>query len=89
MSAIAIHVSGLTYSHRTTSTTPALLNVHLSLALGSRTLLIGANGAGKSTLLQILAGKRLVSAQGAVVHLLGKDVFRDFPSGVTFLGTEW
>lgn len=45
--------------------------------------------AGKSTLLQILAGKRLISAQGSDVRIKGRDVFRDSPPGVTFLGTEW
>jgi CCR4-NOT complex subunit CAF16 len=50
---------------------------------------LGANGAGKSTLLQILAGKRLVNATGADVRIQGRDVFRDSPPGVTFLGTEW
>jgi CCR4-NOT complex subunit CAF16 len=43
--------------------------------------------AGKSTLLRILAGKRLVPDANAL--LLGKDVFRSPPSGVTYLGTEW
>lgn len=43
--------------------------------------------AGKSTLLQILAGKRLI--QDANVRIKDKDVFRQFPEGVTFLGTEW
>jgi CCR4-NOT complex subunit CAF16 len=43
--------------------------------------------AGKSTLLQILAGKRLVN--GADIRILDRDVFRDSPPGVTFLGTEW
>jgi CCR4-NOT complex subunit CAF16 len=39
--------------------------------------------------LQILAGKRLVIAEGADVRIKGKDVFRESPPGVTFLGTEW
>lgn len=43
--------------------------------------------AGKSTLLQILAGKRLIS--NAEVQIKGKDVFRQYPRGVAFLGTEW
>lgn len=43
--------------------------------------------AGKSTLLQILAGKRLVN--GADILIKDRDVFRDSPPGVTFLGTEW
>ncbi|KAJ7433815.1 P-loop containing nucleoside triphosphate hydrolase protein, partial [Mycena galericulata] len=42
---------------------------------------------GKSTLLQILAGKRLVNA--ADIRIKDRDVFRDSPPGVTFLGTEW
>ena len=45
--------------------------------------------AGKSTLLQLLAGKRLISMAGAELKVKGCDVFRDSPSGVTFLGTEW
>jgi len=45
--------------------------------------------AGKSTLLQLLAGKKLVSTPGADVKIKGQDVFRNSPSGVTFLGTEW
>lgn len=43
--------------------------------------------AGKSTLLQILAGKRLIS--NAEVKIKEKDVFRQYPAGVAFLGTEW
>lgn len=34
--------------------------MNLSLAPGSRCLLIGANGAGKTTLLKILGGKHMV-----------------------------
>ncbi|KAG9124269.1 CCR4-NOT regulatory complex component [Ceratobasidium sp. 392] len=84
----AIDVKGLSYAHTTHENIhPALLDLSLSLPKGSRTLLIGANGAGKSTLLQILAGRRLV--RGNDVRILGRDVFRDSPPGVTFLGTEW
>ncbi|KAG8691832.1 CCR4-NOT regulatory complex component, partial [Ceratobasidium sp. 394] len=84
----AIDVKGLTYAHNNyTNVPPALADLSLSLPKGSRTLLIGANGAGKSTLLQILAGRRLV--KGNDVRILGRDVFRDSPPGVTFLGTEW
>ena len=57
--------------------------------LVNRTAIISCASAGKSTLLQILAGKRLVTAEGADVRIKGKDVFRDSPPGVTFLGTEW
>jgi len=48
---------------------------------------VGPNGAGKSTLLQILAGKRLV--KDADIRIMDRDVFRDSPPGVNFLGTEW
>jgi len=83
-----ISVKQLTYSH-TPDAPPSLRNISIHLPPGSRTILCGANGAGKSTLLQILAGKRLVTAEGADVRIKGKDVFRDSPPGVTFLGTEW
>ncbi|TNY20552.1 P-loop containing nucleoside triphosphate hydrolase protein [Rhodotorula diobovata] len=65
---------------------PVLQGVNLTLARGSRCLLIGANGAGKSTLLQILAGKRLTRSNARV---LGNEVFFNTPQGVTYLGTEW
>ncbi|KAH7344766.1 P-loop containing nucleoside triphosphate hydrolase protein [Rhizoctonia solani] len=89
ISAGAIDVQGLTYKHNTHSDVilPALIDLSLSLPKGSRTLLIGANGAGKSTLLQILAGKRLI--QSSEVRIFGRDVFRNSPPGITFLGTEW
>ncbi|KAH7887765.1 P-loop containing nucleoside triphosphate hydrolase protein [Phlebopus sp. FC_14] len=81
-----IAVEGLTY-HHALNTLPSLSNISLRLPPGSRTIIVGANGAGKSTLLQILAGKRLV--KNADIRIKDKDVFRDSPSGVTFLGTEW
>ncbi|KAG6831609.1 hypothetical protein H0H92_009082 [Tricholoma furcatifolium] len=84
----AISVSHLTYSHQPDAD-PSLVDVSFSLPRGSRTIVVGANGAGKSTLLQILAGKRLVSTEGAHIFVKGRDVFRDSPPGVTFLGTEW
>jgi CCR4-NOT complex subunit CAF16 len=87
MSTAAVEVSDLTYFHQTAAT-PSLDHITLNLPLGSRTILVGANGAGKSTLLQILAGKRLISL-GSSPIVLGKDVFREFPDGITFLGTEW
>lgn len=68
---------------------PSLRDVSLQLPKGSRTILVGANGAGKSTLLQILAGKRLISREGTEVKIKDRDVFRQYPQGVTFLGTEW
>ncbi|KAI0035394.1 P-loop containing nucleoside triphosphate hydrolase protein [Vararia minispora EC-137] len=86
-SSYEIFVDSLTFTHRG-ATEPSLNDISLRLPKGSRTILVGANGAGKSTLLQILAGKRLVG-DGERVFIQGRDVFRDSPRGVTFLGTEW
>ncbi|KAF8165371.1 P-loop containing nucleoside triphosphate hydrolase protein [Crassisporium funariophilum] len=88
MSVPAISATNLTFAHNTFSPN-SLTDVNFELAPGSRTILIGANGAGKSTLLQLLAGKKLISKAGADVRVKGRDVFRDSPPGVTFLGTEW
>ncbi|KAJ7283678.1 P-loop containing nucleoside triphosphate hydrolase protein [Mycena rebaudengoi] len=82
---MSIHVQNLSYGH-TAQDGLALDGITLDLAPGSRTVIVGSNGAGKSTLLQILAGKRLVNAD---VRIKDRDVFRDSPPGVTFLGTEW
>ncbi|KII94761.1 hypothetical protein PLICRDRAFT_148930 [Plicaturopsis crispa FD-325 SS-3] len=84
----AIAVSKLTYSH-TPGSPVALTDIDLHLPRGSRTIIVGANGAGKSTLLQVLAGKRLVSTPGTDIRIHDRDVFRNTPEGVTFLGTEW
>ncbi|RPD67364.1 P-loop containing nucleoside triphosphate hydrolase protein [Lentinus tigrinus ALCF2SS1-7] len=83
-----ISIENLTYSH-IPGAPPSLANINIHLPKGSRTILVGANGAGKSTLLQILAGKRLISAPGTDVRIKGRDVFRNTPLGITFLGTEW
>ncbi|KAF7789445.1 hypothetical protein EIP86_000390 [Pleurotus ostreatoroseus] len=90
-SAYEILVHNLTFSFAPNdpSVQSSLVDVSLQLPKGSRTILIGANGAGKSTLLQILAGKRLISKDGTVVKIKDKDVFRQYPAGITFLGTEW
>jgi len=84
----AISIENLTYYYYDPSKPAALLNLSLDLPKGSRVLLIGANGAGKSTLLQVLAGKRMIP-KGMKVTIMGRDVFRNTPDGVTFLGTEW
>lgn len=81
----AIEVDDLRYQF-TASTTQALEGCTLRLKPGARCLLIGANGAGKSTLLRLLAGKRLCDAD---IKVLGRDVFRSPPRGITYLGTEW
>ncbi|KAF9009091.1 P-loop containing nucleoside triphosphate hydrolase protein [Cyathus striatus] len=85
---LTIAIQGLTYAHNSFSP-PSLTDVALRLPRGSRTILVGANGAGKSTLLQVLAGKRLVNTPSADIRIKGRDVFRDSPPGVIFLGTEW
>ncbi|KAJ6599089.1 P-loop containing nucleoside triphosphate hydrolase protein [Mycena vulgaris] len=84
---MAVYIRSLSYAHNANTETPALETVSLDLPPGSRTVIVGPNGAGKSTLLQILAGKRLVNA--ADIRIKDRDVFRDSPPGVTFLGTEW
>ncbi|KAJ7744457.1 P-loop containing nucleoside triphosphate hydrolase protein [Mycena maculata] len=81
---MSIFTRSLSYAH---NAIPALDSISLDLPPGSRTVIIGPNGAGKSTLLQILAGKRLVNA--ADIRIKERDVFRDSPPGVCFLGTEW
>jgi len=86
---ISIAVSGLTYAYDDHVSCPVLSDINFTLPAGSRTLLVGANGAGKSTLLLLLAGKRLISSSKADVRVLGRDVFRQSPQGVTFLGTDW
>ncbi|KAN0060592.1 CCR4-NOT regulatory complex component [Thecaphora frezii] len=82
---LAVDVPDLTFSFAP-HLPPALEHCNLQLRKGSRCLLIGANGAGKSTLLRLLAGKRLCDSKAKV---FGKDVFRESPSGITYLGTEW
>ncbi|KAK2466193.1 hypothetical protein APHAL10511_001835 [Amanita phalloides] len=85
---LAVSVSALTYAHDR-ACPPTLVDIALALPPASRTLLVGANGAGKSTLLQILAGKRLVSTPDALILVKDRDVFRNTPDGITYLGTEW
>ncbi|KAJ3347508.1 CCR4-NOT regulatory complex component [Kappamyces sp. JEL0680] len=65
---------------------PILKHINLQVERGSRCLLLGANGAGKSTLLKIIGGKNLTKSP---VLALGRDVFRDPGTGITYLGTEW
>lgn len=72
----AVEVNGLTFAYDANSANVILNNLNLSLATGSRCLLIGANGSGKSTLLRILSGRHLTSPDGAV-KVLGLNAFRD------------
>ncbi|PWZ00115.1 hypothetical protein BCV70DRAFT_200274 [Testicularia cyperi] len=82
---LAVEVTDLTFTFNP-AIPPALERCNLHLRKGSRCLLIGANGAGKSTLLRLLAGKKLCDSR---VRVFDKDVFRDSPRGITYLGTEW
>ncbi|KAJ7781257.1 P-loop containing nucleoside triphosphate hydrolase protein [Mycena metata] len=90
---MAVHIRDLSYAHNVAASNhPALDAITLNLPPGSRTVIVGPNGGlhrplRKSTLLQILAGKRLVNT--AEIRIKDRDVFRDSPPGVTFLGTEW
>ncbi|KAK7696159.1 hypothetical protein QCA50_000810 [Cerrena zonata] len=84
-----IYAKDLTYKHNP-NVEASLIDISFDLPKGpSRTILVGANGAGKSTLLQILAGRRLLTQNGTDVRIKDRDVFRQYPGGVTFLGTEW
>ncbi|KAK7457074.1 CCR4-NOT regulatory complex component [Stygiomarasmius scandens] len=92
-SEISVSIQDLTYTHappggRPLATAiPAVKDVAFSLAKGSILLLVGGNGAGKSTLLYLLAGKRML--QQGDVRVFGKDVFKDYPDNLVYLGTEW
>jgi energy-coupling factor transporter ATP-binding protein EcfA2 len=57
-----IEVSNLTYAYRDAAE-PALTDVHLSVARGTVTLIVGATGSGKSTL--------LYSLNGLIPHVFG------------------
>ncbi|KAF9265368.1 P-loop containing nucleoside triphosphate hydrolase protein [Marasmius fiardii PR-910] len=90
---VVVNIRDLTFHHILPGTRlpvtpePTLRDINLSLPKGSRTLLIGGNGAGKSTLLTLLSGKRMI--QKGEMTIFGRDVFRDLPDSVTYLGTEW
>ncbi|KAF5364935.1 hypothetical protein D9758_008089 [Tetrapyrgos nigripes] len=92
-SEIAVSIKDLSYTHAPpggrplASATPALRDLNCTIAKGSILLLVGGNGAGKSTLLYLLAGKRML--QQGDVRVFGKDVFKDYPDNLVYLGTEW
>lgn len=83
MNEVALQVTGLNYDF---GGPPILKDINLVLDRGTRTLLVGSNGAGKSTLLKIVAGKNLTKTK---ILALGKDVFNEGDTGITYLGTEW
>ena len=83
-----VQVSNLDF--RFDSNLPFVLkDVTMTVARGSRTLLIGANGAGKSSLLRILAGRHFHSP--SKVQVLGRPAFHDTTLGrvVAHLGERW
>ena len=83
-----VQVSNLDF--RFDSNLPFVLkDVTMTVARGSRTLLIGANGAGKSSLLRILAGRHFHSP--SKVQILGRPAFHDTTLGrvVAHLGERW
>ena len=90
----AVHIDNLYFNYPSKSTLDkpktVLHGLNMSLAPGSRCLLIGANGAGKSTLLRLLGGKHMCHPEDAV-KVLGKDTFRDLSLNLTrtVLDTEW
>ena len=88
MSLLEVHDVAKTYT-TDGEDVPVLRGVSLSVPAGQMHAVTGPSGSGKSTLLQILAGKRLISKEGTEVCIKGRDVFRQYPPGVTFLGTEW
>lgn len=89
----AIEVENLTFAYQAGSNGSTLDShngpnivlhgLNLSLATGSRCLLIGANGSGKSTLMKILAGRHLTKAENiengepSSVRVLGLNAFHD------------
>lgn len=81
----AIDIRGLTFRYPG-STEPVLRDLNLSLAPGSRCLLLGANGVGKSTLLRLIAGRHMIAP--ATIHVLGRPAFQDtsLAGEVAFLG---
>lgn len=70
---------------------PLITDMNLSLAPGSRCLLIGANGAGKTTLLKILGGKHMVARE--CVNVLGRPPFHDTAltscADLSYVGGNW
>ena len=89
----AIEVKNLTFTYRSSDSGTSIMRdydnnlvlqkLNLTLATGSRCLLIGANGSGKSTLLRILSGRHLTKSLDAAtgeeqsVKVLGLNAFHD------------
>lgn len=67
----------------------ALTGLDLTVARGSRCLLVGANGAGKTTLLKLIGGKNMV-VNGSL-KVLGREAFGDtkLNTMVSLLSGDW
>ena len=83
-----VEVRGLDFRYRPGERL-ALRDVRLTVARGSRCLLLGRNGAGKTTLLRVLGGRHLVDPD--VVRVLGRPAFHDtsLAGRVALLGGEF
>lgn len=68
-----VNISNITYAYNVTSN-KILEEVSFNIADGQCVGILGNNGTGKSTLLKCIA--RICHAQGATVHVDGKDVFK-------------
>jgi CCR4-NOT complex subunit CAF16 len=84
----AVAISGLHWGYPG-ARGQALTGVDLTVARGSRCLLIGANGAGKTTLLKLIGGKNMV-VNGSL-KVLGREAFGDtkLNTMVSLLTGDW
>ena len=80
----AIEIDALTFRYGDGE--PVFSGLSLSIAEGSRTLLLGANGVGKSTLLRVAAGRHMLPAHTA--RVFGRSAFHDtaLANEVAFIG---
>lgn len=82
-----VEINKLTFQYTVMEGTPVTKDLSLSLARGTRCLLVGSNGAGKSTLLNVLGGKHMASE--VAVQVLGQPAFSNTHPGVTVLSGQW
>lgn len=69
----AVSVSNLSYSHSVDTDPPSLLDIHLHLPRGSRTILIGANGGWLKSVILLLLLTQLLSWEIHPVTNLGRE----------------
>ena len=84
----AIQVTNLDFGYK--RGVNVLENINMSLARGSRCLLLGDNGAGKTTLLKVLAGRHMTKSADTVM-VLGRSAARDGSLNHlrSYLGGDW